>query len=268
MRVAWSTAGLIALNVPLNSRPGNSVGRDADREVVGDFPKILLRQRKIDEDVIERLQRNERIASRDHLPGIDRADARHAIEWSVDFLLVDYRLHVIDHRFFLRVFRFGRVELGFGNYLAIREIARPLKVGLGQLGVSLSGAQLRDFRGSVELQKEIAFLDRLARFKTDLGDHAGNFCADYGALHRRDGTDCAQNRLPISLLDDRARDRRRWRDHLFAGGDHGENLKNLDSAEQEETGRRDRARPRRSGPSGCVSLVRDERSRLSDGKEV
>ncbi len=103
LRVAWSTAGLIALNVPLNSRPGTASVVTRTGRSLDDFPKILLRQRKIDEDVIERLQRNERIGGRDHLPGIDRADARHAIEWSVDFLLVDYRLHVIDHRFFLPV---------------------------------------------------------------------------------------------------------------------------------------------------------------------
>ncbi len=146
LRVAGSTDGIDCTQRAAEFAAGNSVGRDADREVVGDFPKILLRQGEIDEDVIERLQRNERIAGRDHLPGIDRADARHAIEWRVDFLLVDDRLHVIDHRFFLRVFRFGRVELGFGNHLAIREIARPLKVRLGQLSVSLRGAQLCDFR--------------------------------------------------------------------------------------------------------------------------
>ena len=178
LRVAWSTAGLIALSVPLNSRPGIASVVTRDRQVACDFPKILLRQGEIDEDRDRAFaaKRADRPAAH-HLPGIDRADARHAIEWRVDFLLVDYRLHVIDHRFFLPVFRFGRVELGFRDYLAIREIARPIRVGLGQLRVSLRGTQLRHFRGSVELQKEIAFLDRLARFEIDLAHHARRISA-------------------------------------------------------------------------------------------
>jgi hypothetical protein len=87
-RVAESTAELIALSVPSNLRPSI-----ASVVILTGIPTFTLAssccgQREINEDRVQRLQRDELLASGYHLSGIHFADASNAVEGRVNFLLL------------------------------------------------------------------------------------------------------------------------------------------------------------------------------------
>ena len=59
LRVTWSTWELIAVSFPSNSRPGIASLVTLTGETFLQCGKLLLRQREVDEDWIERLERND-----------------------------------------------------------------------------------------------------------------------------------------------------------------------------------------------------------------
>ena len=134
----------------------NRVGRHVHLQADFHFREIVLRQREIDEDLIEGLERHQLVAHRDHLPGIDVANAGHARRRARGS--PSCRSSPACCRpppSLRRYFDCRGVELRLRNHVALRKIARAIELGFHQLYVGLRGTQLRFFRGDIELEQRL-----------------------------------------------------------------------------------------------------------------
>ena len=220
-----------------NSRPAIASVVTLTGRSTGDFPKLLLREGKSTKTVIERLQRDELLAgrrpsARDSLSGCPRCHRRARGFPSCRLPTACYRPPLFSACISMRPrrVRLCEITLRFARSRARSNRLSPVQRPPGR------NATVPDLPRSVQLQKDIAFFHRLARFETRSRlTIPANLRADQWRP-----APARSNRLRSSigcqsaLLDFRARHRRRRRNHHFAGGDHGENLHHLDPGKQEK----------------------------------
>ena len=105
-----STIELIAVSLPLNSRPGR---HRCERvlPIRREFRKLLLRQREIDIDRIERLSTARPVTCVDHLSNVDLTNAELPVERRMHLFLGDERAHVVHRALFLTECRLSRIQL-------------------------------------------------------------------------------------------------------------------------------------------------------------
>ena len=207
-----STLGLIAVILPRESCARVGVGREADRLADRDRRQLLLRQKEVDVDGIDRLQGHQLVAGVQVLARVRGADAELAGECGADALLVD------DRRL-LRDLRPAALELG-GVVVELRladDFGRELRLvalvdGGGEVRGRLERALQGDVGIRVELDQQLVRLHLVAGLEFDAAHESGHLAGDVDAAHGAQGSHGVQPRLPLLVVGlDRAHGRRRDR---------------------------------------------------------
>ncbi len=193
--------------------------------------ELLLRQCKIDENRIQRLQRDDWLAFVDDLAQVDLADAQPAGERRTDGFLRDHGADVVRLGDGLFVARLGVVELRLRDGPLGEQFGQALQVQFGQHHRSLGRPQLGFFRRSVLLHQELPGFNQRARFEVDLHDLSAQLGRHGHPLDRRQRTDRGQHRLPVLQRCPRRGHGLGRRHILRAMGDHAVDLQALDAAE-------------------------------------
>ena len=116
----------------------------------GKLRKVLLRQREIDIDPVERCQLHHLLTRVDHLPNVHLPNTEHSIEWRADLFLRDERAHVVHRALLLAKSRLSRIQFLLRNNLSRRQIAFSFKIRFRQFQIGFCGVQLRFLGRAVE----------------------------------------------------------------------------------------------------------------------
>ena len=187
------------------------VHTDPHRLSPGHLRHILLRQRKVDVNGVEHLQRHHGGAATQELAKTDLPDAQTSVEWRANGPLVNHGLELLDSRVRLLGCGGGSIEIGLGIGALGAQFLGAIKVEPRQHGARLGVGELRLLGRNVLLDQQVPRLHRRARFERDAGDRAVKLSVDDDALNGGQAADRMQRRFPSQFPGFGDRDRRRRR---------------------------------------------------------